>query len=86
MRRLTIVVAVNERGRRIGDSHPLAKLSNREVELVLALRREDPKRWTYDALRRKFSVSKSCIAWICRGEKRNHTAAAFKTVHLKRRR
>ncbi|MCC7065556.1 MAG: hypothetical protein IT456_22315, partial [Planctomycetes bacterium] len=80
---LTITVAVNERGRRIGDSHPNAKLSDRDIELLLALRSE---RWTYDALRIKFGVSKSCVAQICRGEKRNHTAVAFKSVHLTRKR
>lgn len=83
MSRLTITIALNERGRRIGDSHPRAKLTDREVELVLQLRAQG---WTYDAIRVKLGVSKSCIAQICRGEKRNHTAVAFKTVHLSRKR
>jgi hypothetical protein len=31
------VVAVNERGRRIGESHPRAKLTDREVDLLREL-------------------------------------------------
>lgn len=31
------MIAVNDRGRPIGEDHPRAKLSNHEVELVLAL-------------------------------------------------
>lgn len=81
MRKFTTTVAVNENGHRIGDSHPRAKLSNREVELVLRLHHFE--RWTYAKLAVKFGVSKSCIAWICRGEKRNQTPSAWKRVHLK---
>lgn len=82
-RRLTITVALNERHRRIGDSHPKAKLSDREVELVLQLRAQG---WTYERLRRKFGVSKSGIAWICRGERRGQAPVIFRTVHVIRRR
>lgn len=84
MQKITTTVAINETGHRIGDSHPRAKLTNREVELLLRLRLVE--RWTYVRLAAKFGVSKSCVAWICQGRKRCQTPAAWKSVHLTRKR
>lgn len=80
-RRLTFVT-FNDRGRRIGDSHPRAKLSNREVELVLQLHAQGVP---YSAIAGKFGVSKSCVALICRHERRGQAPALFRTVHVTRK-
>ena len=71
------MVAVNEQGLRIGDSHGNAKLSNREVELLLTLREEG---WSYRKLADKFEISKGHARDICKGRRRCQTAMRFKEV------
>lgn len=61
------MVGVNERGQRIGESHPRAVLTDHEVGLLLELRAEG---YSYGWLARTFEVSKSCVAKVCRGEHR----------------
>ncbi len=70
-------VAVNDQGRRIGQSHPQAKLTDRDVELLLALRDGG---WTYKALAEKFDVSKSQVRNICTGRKRSQLPADWRVV------
>lgn len=72
-------VAVNERGLRIGDSHPQARLTNREVDMLLNLRDEG---WSYRQLAEKFDISKSAARKICRGISRCQTPVAYKRVHV----
>lgn len=67
--------AVNEKGLRVGEDHPRASLANHEVDLLLELRADG---MSYGALAKKFDVSKSCAAKICRGENRAQVAAGFK--------
>lgn len=67
--------AVNDRGLRIGQDHPRAVLADDEVGLLLELRDEG---LSYGALAKKFEVSKSCVAKICRGEHRAQVAVGFK--------
>lgn len=74
---MTRTVAVNEQGRRIGEAHPNAVLTDREVELLLALRDEG---WSYGRLASKFEISKACVAGICTGRARSQTPAGFKVV------
>lgn len=81
--RYRIRIAVNSAGYRIGDSHHRAKLSDREVELVLQLRALG---WRYDDIAAKLGVGKSCIAKIVRGETRSQTPSDWREVPLKRRR
>lgn len=76
-------VAINESGRRIGEGHHRAKLTDHEVTLVITL--HFIEKWSYDRIRIKFDVSKSLIGQICRGERRCQTPAGYKVVHLKRR-
>ncbi len=64
------VIALNENGRRIGESHPRAKLLDSEVELVLELLEAG---FSYAEVALKFDVSKSCIAHIATGRRRSHT-------------
>lgn len=68
-------VAVNDRGRVIGESHPNAVLTDHEVDLLLELRAEG---LSYDRLAGIFEVSKSCVARICRGDHRSQIAARFR--------
>lgn len=68
-------VAVNERGYRIGEDHPSAKLTDHEVEIVFQLREEG---LSYGAIARKLEVSKSLIRDITKGRKRAQTAARWR--------
>jgi len=73
------LVAVNELGRRVGQDHPRAKLTDREVELIRQLSEEGMR---YDVLAEKFEVSRWTIGRICRFEIRAQTVAASKKVHM----
>lgn len=75
----TIRVAVNELGRRIGQDHHRAKLTNGEVDLMFAMHEEG---WGYRKLAAKFEVSKSLVRYIIKGRWRCQTPAKFKTVHV----
>lgn len=72
-------VAFNECGRRIGESHPRAKLLDHEVEQVLALLGAG---LSYAEVARKFDVSKSCIAHIAAGRRRCHAVARVVRVSV----
>lgn len=56
------------KGRRIGQDHPNAILTDGEVELVRRLREVDGL--TYAALAAKFEISKSSVAKICQYQRR----------------
>jgi hypothetical protein len=66
------LVALNEKGARIGQEHPGAKLTDAEVAVLLDLRDEG---FSYSWLAAKFEVSKSCARWICTGRNRSQTVA-----------
>lgn len=51
-----------------GQAHPNARLTDHEAELVLELHAQG---MGYDRLGVIFEVHKSCIAKICRGERRS---------------
>lgn len=76
----TRIVGVNDRGLRVGDSHHNARLTDGEVDLLLALRDEG---WSYQALADKFEISKSGARWICRGRNRCQVATKYKTVPIR---
>jgi hypothetical protein len=61
------LVTLNENGRRIGQSHPRAKLLDSEVDQVLELLDSG---LSYAQVAAKFDVSKSCIAHIATGRRR----------------
>jgi hypothetical protein len=75
-----MLIAINEVGRRVGQSHPQAKLTDRDVELMLTLRTLNSVVWTYDALANKFEVSKSQVRNICLGRKRCQLPTDWKVV------
>lgn len=72
-------VGINGRGLRVGEDHQNAKLTNEEVDVIRELHCEG---FSYKALAKKFEVSKSLVAAICRYERRAETATAWKTVHV----
>lgn len=51
---------------RVGQNHPKAILTDREVELLRHLRETDPVTWSYGKLAIKFEISKHCVVRICR--------------------
>lgn len=71
------VVAINDRGLRIGEDHQRAKLTNFEVELIRQMHRQG---LSYRTLAEKFEVSKRTIAAICRFERRSEVPTNWKTV------
>lgn len=71
------LVAVNDRGRRIGEDHPGALLSNHEVELLLTLREEG---FSYGWLAAKFDIAKTTVQGICTCRRRAQTISAFRSI------
>lgn len=71
----TRTLAVNERGQRIGESHPGAVLTDHEVGLLMELRDEG---YSYSSLAVVFEISKGAVAKILTGQRRCQTPAAFK--------
>ena len=60
------LVAINDIGQRIGETHPRAKYSNGEVAAVLALRDQG---LTYSQIAKACEMPKSTVACICRGDR-----------------
>lgn len=71
------IVQLNERGNRVGESNPRAKLTDEEVRLLLDLREEG---FSYGWLAQKFECSKSAVQWYCNGGRRCQRAARVKEV------
>ena len=71
------LVAINERGLRIGQYHHNAKLSDVDVDLVRSLHELGA---TYRELEARFGVSRWAIGRICRYERRAQSPAGFKRV------
>lgn len=71
-------VAVNEKGKRIGEDHPRAKLTNHEVELIRQLHAEG---WGgYKRLGGKFGVSWAMVRDVVKGRRRCQVAMGWRTV------
>jgi hypothetical protein len=68
------LVAINDIGQRIGETHPRAKYSNGEVAAVLALRDQG---LTYSQIAKACEMPKSTVACICRGDRRCQTPARY---------
>jgi hypothetical protein len=76
------IVAVNERGRRIGESHPRAVLTDHEVDLIRELAEQG---LTYGQIAEKFDMpakrsSRVRIGKIVRCEVRAQTVAGHRKV------
>ena len=68
-------VPVNERGKRIGEGHPRAKLTDHDVELILALLDERDKEWKKLA---GYGLSRSEIQTALRNTQLNRASIAEK--------
>jgi ribosome-binding protein aMBF1 (putative translation factor) len=55
--------SIKQRGN-VGQRHPKAKLSDREVELLRHLR--EAEGWTYGQLAEKFEESKAYVVRLCK--------------------
>lgn len=72
-----VVVKLNERGNRIGESNPMAEVSDHDVDLALQLREEG---FSLQWIANKFEVSKSCVRWWCCGGRRGQAPHRVKEV------
>lgn len=73
-------ICVNAQGRRIGEDHHRAKLSNSDIDLILELRDEG---LSYEAIARKMDhvpngIAKSTVRDICTGRIRAQLPADYK--------
>lgn len=75
-----VVVAINEKGRRIGDSHQRARISNHDVDLMRELREEHGL--SYKELAEKFDVSESLVKQICNYRIRSQTPVRWKIIDV----
>jgi DNA-binding NarL/FixJ family response regulator len=73
------LVALNENSRRVGESHPRAKLLDSEVDLVLELLESG---LSLAKVAAKMDVSKSCIAHIASGRRRGQAIARLVRVSV----
>lgn len=74
------LVAVNERGHVVGESHPRAVLSDHEVDLVFQLREEG---LSLGRIAKAMEVSKSCIQHILAGRFRGQIVARWVRVSVR---
>lgn len=77
------LVAVSDKGRVVGESHPKSKLTDHEVDLIRHL--HETARLSYKILGDKFEVSKGAIAKIVKCERRAVVAVRVKRVPITRR-
>ena len=75
----TIDVAINEIGRRIGQYHHNARITDHEVELLLSLHDEG---WGYRRLSSKFELSRSHVRNIIKGRSRCQTPTAWRKLQV----
>jgi len=74
----TRTVGVNELGRRIGEDHPKAKLTDRQVEMIRQL--HEDYHVPYSIICEVLIVSKSTIEDICCYNTRTQLAIRRKTI------
>lgn len=76
---MKITIGVNERGQRVGESHPAARLTDHEVELLLTLHDDG---WGCRRLSRHFEISKTAVRKIINGKCRQQRPCRWKVGHL----
>jgi hypothetical protein len=75
-----IVIAVNERGRRIGERHHNATISDETVQALRDRHEEDGA--GYKQLCREFGMTLTTVRKICCYQRRAQTPARWKTVRV----
>ena len=75
------LIGVDEKGYRVGESHPKAKLSDAQVEQIRSLYEEGFV--SYRTLAKWFGVPRTTIAGICSYTRRFGVLAAFKEAIAK---
>lgn len=71
------LVAVNEMGRRVGETHHNSELSDHEVEQIRRLHEDG---MSYPRIAEKFEISKSAVGKYCRYERRGQTPAFERSI------
>jgi len=79
----TRLVAVNDAGHLVGESHPRAVLTDHEVDLVFRLREEG---MSLGRIAKAMEVHKSTVQKILDGTRRCHIVAAWRRVPVRGRR
>lgn len=74
MQKITRMVGRTEAGRPSGESHPMAKISDRDVDLIRQLHEEG---LGYRAIARKFELSRYTVRDIVKCNRRYATAVRF---------
>ena len=74
------LVAVNDQGRRIGESHHRAELTDHEADLVRELHDEG---YSYGWLAQKFDIGKSTARDICTYRCRGQACADVRMIAIK---
>lgn len=69
------IIACSAKGIAVGEDHPMARLTNREFELVMQFRDEG---WSYTKLAEKFEIPRPTIASWCQGRRRTATIEKFR--------
>lgn len=66
-----VYLGLTAAGKRVGETHPRAKLSDHDVDLIRELGDpEDPDRLSYSVIADKFGVSKSTVRDIIKCRRR----------------
>ena len=73
-------VALNEYGRRIGQSHPRSKLTDEQVDRIRDLNEDHDL--SYTQLAEMFQVPKTTIASICQYARRAQTPFGWKRLEV----
>lgn len=71
------IVAIGDKGARVGEDHGRARFTNHEVELMRRLFEEGMRQ---SEIARKFETSKSTINDIVRGRRRVGLAVGYRAV------
>lgn len=75
-----LLVPVSETGHLIGEAHPNAKLTDKQVALMLVLREEWGMR--HATLAWIFGVSKETVKSVCNYRRRSCTVMGHKAVYV----
>lgn len=72
------IIAVNEAGYRVGESHPRATIPDSVVDLIRELRED--RHFTLGMIAMRLGISKTTIGKICRYEVRAQVASDYRVV------